>query len=392
MLRFLTAGESHGPALTLIVEGLPAGLAVEEEAVNAALARRQAGYGRGGRMLIEKDRAQFTAGVRFGKTLGTPVGLTIPNRDWANWLDDMALFGPERHGRDLTRPRPGHADLAGMCKYAFADARPVLERASARNTATQVAAGALASALLDALGLEAAAHVRAVGEVKLPDAIRPSPAEIKERAGGSDFFCVCEKTAAKMRAAVDAAKASGDSLGGLVEVVGDKIIPGLGSYAHWDRRIDGLLAQAVMSIPAFKAVEIGDGQRAAEMPGSLVHDEVLPAAGGGVRRASNRAGGVEGGMTNGERLIVRGYMKPIPTLTTPLRTVDVLTGEAAAAASERSDTCAVPAAAAVAEAMVKWVLAAAVLEKFSADNMGDLNAAVKLYRERLKKGGCAPCG
>jgi chorismate synthase len=392
MLRFLTAGESHGPALALIVEGLPAGLPVEEEAINAALSRRQTGYGRGGRMLIEKDRAQFTAGVRFGQTLGTPVSLTIPNKDWTNWLDDMALFGPEKHGRDITRPRPGHADLAGMWKYGFAEARPVLERASARNTATQVAAGALASVLLDALGMEVAAHVRAIGEVKLPEKTRPSPAEIKERAGSSEFFCVSEKTAAAMRAAVDAAKASGDSLGGLVEVVGAAIIPGLGSYAHWDRRIDGLLAQAVMSIPAFKSVEIGDGQKAAKTPGSLVHDEVLPAAGGGVWRASNRAGGVEGGMTNGERLIVRGYMKPIPTLTKPLRTVDMLTGEKAAAASERSDTCAVPAAAVVAEAMVKWVLAAAVLEKFPADNMGDLNAAVDLYRERLKKGGCGPCG
>jgi chorismate synthase len=329
--------------------------------------------------------------VRFGKTVGAPVSVIIQNRDWENWLDDMALFGPEKHGRDLTRPRPGHADLAGMWKYGFAEARPVLERASARNTATQVAAGALASALLTALGMETAAHVRAIGNVSLAEHICPSCAQIKAQAEKSDVFCVCEETAAKMRAAVDAAKAAGDSIGGAVEVVGDKIIPGLGSYAHWDRRIDGLLAQAVLAIPAFKAVEIGGGRRAAETPGSLTHDEVLPAD-GGVQRASNRAGGVEGGVTNGERLIVRGYMKPIPTLTKPLRTVDVRTGEAADASAERSDTCAVPAAAVVAEAMVQWVLAAAVLEKFSADSMRALTEAVNSYKNRLKEGGYAPCG
>jgi chorismate synthase len=391
MLRFLSAGESHGPSLSLLVEGLPAGLVVGEEAVNRDLARRQKGYGRGGRMLIEKDKAEFLSGLRFGKTIGAPLALLVRNKDWENWRDDMALFGPESQGRALYQPRPGHADLAGMWKYDLAEARSVLERASARETTTRVAAGAIAGCLLTSLGIRVAAHVRAIGGAALPDEAEPSVEEILAQAESSDVSCVDEATGAKMREAIDQAKGVGDTLGGVVEVVGEGIMPGLGSYAHWDRRLDGLLAQAVMSIQAFKAVDIGAGRQAAVTPGSLVHDEILPAQ-GAVRRGSNRAGGLEGGVTNGERLLVRGYMKPIPTLMKPLSSVDVRTGRQVLAAAERSDACAVPAAAVVAEAMVKWVLAVAVLEKFASDNMRDLAEAIAAYRKRLREGGYGPCG
>ncbi len=390
MLRFLTAGESHGPALTVIVEGLPAGLKVDEEAINTALARRQMGYGRGGRMQIEKDRAKVLSGIRFGLTLGSPVSLLIENRDWENWREDMSVFGPPRSDKAVNRPRPGHADLAGVWKYGFADARPVLERASARNTAARVAAGAVAGCLLDALGINTASHVRGIGPAVLPADKNPGVAEIAARAYHSDVFCVCPETAAAMRGVIDQAKAAGDSVGGVVEVVVERLIPGLGSYVHWDRRLDGLLAQAVMSIPAFKAVELGEGIVAACNFGSRVHDGIVP-ENGLAARAGNNAGGLEGGMSNGQPLVVRGFMKPIPTLTTALPSLDFTTGEATAAAAERSDTCAAPAAAIVAEAMVKWVLAAAVVEKFAADNMCDLLVSVAQYKDRLRQGGCGPC-
>ena len=390
MLRLLTAGESHGSMLTLIVEGLPANIEISEEKINAAMARRQKGYGRGGRMLIEKDSVEVVAGVRFGKTTGSPVSMIIKNKDWENWLDDMAVFGKETSGRALRRPRPGHADLTGLWKYDLAEARPVLERASARETATRVAAGELVNALLQSMFIEVGSHVRAIGDVFLPEEITLSVAQMCAIAEQSDVSCVCAQTAAKMRVAIDMAKTTGDTLGGIVEVAVDNVIPGLGSHVHWDRRLDGLLAQAVMSIPAFKAVEIGAGIKAATMLGGMVHDEIFPQP-GGVCRGSNRAGGLEGGMTNGEQLVVRGYMKPIPTLMQPLSSIDIKTGLQETAAAERSDTCAVPAAAVVAEAMVKWILAQAVLEKFAADNLRDLMLSVNSYRQRIKEGGYGPC-
>ena len=391
MLRFLTAGESHGPALSLIVEGLPAGLAIDEAKLNQALAKRQKGYGRGGRMAIETDKVKVIAGVRFGKTIGSPVSIVIENKDWANWQEDMSVFGEENSTRAVNKPRPGHADLTGIWKYALSDARPVLERASARKTATRVAVGALAGCLLDALDIQIASHVRAIGNVCLPDAMQPTVEEIKAQVESSDLSCICEQTAVNMRQHIDQAKEAGDSLGGVVEVVAEKVIPGLGSYVQWDRRLDGLLAQAIVSIPAFKAVEIGDGQQAATSLGSQVHDEIFPTDDGTITRGSNRAGGLEGGMTNGEPLVVKGYMKPIPTLIKPLASVDLTTGKQISAEAERSDTCAVPAAAVVAEAMVKWVLAVAILEKFSADNMTDLLQSVADYKQRLQQGGFAPC-
>ena len=390
MLRFLTAGESHGPSLTLIVEGLPAGLAIDENKLNYALARRQVGYGRGGRMKIETDKVKVTSGVRFGVTLGSPVSITIENKDWANWQAEMALFGNVCHDKDVNRPRPGHADITGMWKYGFADARPVLERASARKTATRVAVGALAEALLDVLNIRVAAHVRSIGDVKIDDATVPCVDEIFAKAFNSDLFCVCDNTAKNMRDIIDKAKLAGDTLGGVVEVIGENIIPGLGSYVHWDRRIDGIIAQALMSIPAFKAVEFGDGISAASTVGSMVHDEMFPNK-NGVARKSNHAGGVEGGMTNGESLVVRGFMKPIPTLMKQLGTIDVTTGKETVAVNERSDTCAVAAASVVAESMVKWVLATAIIEKFSSDTVKDLTSSVEQYKKRISEGGYGPC-
>lgn len=390
MLRFLTAGESHGPALSLIVEGLPAGLAIDEDKLNSALAKRQKGYGRGGRMAIETDKVKVTAGIRFGKTIGSPVSILIENKDWANWQKDMSIFGEESFDRDVNKPRPGHADLTGILKYDLLEARSVLERASARKTATRVAVGALANCLLEELDIRVASHVRSIGSACLPEAIEPSIEEIVQKIDLSDVSCVCDKTAVTMREVVDKAKGSGDTLGGVVEVRAENVIPGLGSYVHWDRRLDGLLAQAIVSIPAFKAVEIGEGIKAATSFGSDVHDEIYPTETKSIRRESNRAGGLEGGMTNGEPLVVRGYMKPIPTLMKPLSSVDLKTGKQAIAEAERSDTCAVPAAAVVAEAMVKWVLAVAVLEKFACDNMTDLKSSVESYKDRIRQGGYAP--
>ena len=391
MLRFLTAGESHGPMLSLIIEGLPSNLAIDIDMVNQELAARQKGYGRGGRMLIEKDRAEVISGVRFGKTIGSPLSIIIKNRDWENWLDDMAVFGEKNVSRDLKKPRPGHADLTGLWKYDLDEARNILERASARETTTRVAVGAIAGCLLKAVGINAGNHVRCIGNSALPDDMDVSVADMMRMASQSDVSCVDDATAEKMRKEIDAAKAAGDTLGGIVEVGVENIMPGLGSHVHWDRRLDGRLAQAVMSIPAFKGVEIGQGRFAASHPGSMVHDQIEPLEKGFVHRLSNNAGGLEGGMTNGEPLLIKGYMKPIPTLMKPLSSVDLETGEKAVAAAERSDTTAVPAAGVVAEAMVKWVIAEAVLDKFSSDNMSDLEASVNQYKKRLIKGGFAPC-
>jgi chorismate synthase len=385
MLRFLTAGESHGRSLVVIVDGLPAGLAVDADAITRDLRRRQLGYGRGRRMAIESDTAVLAGGVRHGRTIGAPIAVTIENRDWVNWAftmhpgeDPPADAGGAKRG-PVTRPRPGHADLAGAIKYGLPDIRDVLERASARETAARVAAGALARQLLRQVEIEVASHVIAIGAEDA--ATRHAPFEdIAARADGSPTRCVDDASAARMMAAIDAARDAGDTLGGVFEVAARGVPPGLGSYAQWDRRLDGRLAQALMSIPAIKAVSIGSGAEAARMRGSEAHDEILPAAGrrsGPGRwlpavRPTNRAGGLEGGVTNGEELRVSASMKPIATLMTPLRSIDLDTGAEAGAAIERSDVCAVPAAAVVGEAMVAIVLADAFLDRFGGDAVDEV--------------------
>lgn len=398
MLRFLTAGESHGPALTVIVEGLPAGLAVDIDAIDAELRRRQGGYGRGQRMKIERDRVEVLSGLRFGRTLGSPVTFLIHNRDWPNWQKTMPV-GPEpvegatgAQRAAVTRPRPGHADLAGAAKYGADDLRDVLERASARETAARVAAGALARQLLAAAGVAIASHVTRIAHVALPPTREVTFDEIAHLPEDSPLHCVDPDVEARMIAAIDEAREAGDTLGGTFEVIATGVPPGLGSYVQWDRKLDGQLAQALMSIPAIKAVGIGIGPHAAEVPGSGAHDEILPGAGAsplGVHRPTNRAGGLEGGVTNGEDLRVSGYMKPIATLMKPLRSVDLRTGDEAPAAIERSDVCAVPAAAVVGEAMVAWVVASALLERFGADTLPSLTdrvaATATALRERFAR-------
>ncbi len=371
MLRFLTAGESHGPCLTAIVEGLPAGLVVDVEAINRDLARRQGGYGRGGRMNIERDRVEILGGVIAGQTTGAPVALRIENRDWANWRDRWAAGDLPT----LTVPRPGHADYAGMVKYGLDDARPVLERASARETAARVAVGALAKQLLTAFDIVIGSYVVEIGGVV---ATRPDlpPAGLWALAEASDVHCPDEDAAARMRAAIDAARQAGDSLGGVFIVVATGVPVGLGSYVHWERRLDARLAAAVMSIPAIKGVEYGPAFENARRPGTQVHDEFqipnpksqIP----NVVRTSNRAGGIEGGMSNGQPIVVRAAMKPIPTTITPLRSVDLATGEPAKTQYQRSDVCAVPAASVVGEAMVAWVLADALTEKLGGDSLSEM--------------------
>ena len=363
MLRFLTAGESHGPCLTAVVEGLPAGLAVDVEAINRDLARRQGGYGRGGRMKIERDRVEILGGVIAGRTTGAPVALRIENRDWANWRDRWAEGDLPR----LSVPRPGHADYAGMVKYGLDDARPVLERASARETAARVAVGALAKLLLAAFGVAVGSYVTEIGGVMADVPDRP-PAELWALAEASDVRCPDGEAAGRMRAAIDAARQAGDSLGGVFVVVAAGVPVGLGSHVHWDRRLDARLAAAVMSIPAIKGVEIGPAFENARRPGTRVHDEFERP----VVRTSNRAGGIEGGMSNGQPIVVRAAMKPIPTTVTPLRSVDLATGQPAQTQYQRSDVCAVPAASVVGEAMVAWVLAEAMVEKVGGDSVKEM--------------------
>jgi chorismate synthase len=396
MLRFLTAGESHGQALVVVLEGLPAGLPVDLAALDADLARRQHGYGRGQRMRIEQDHAEVLSGIRAGETLGSPVALLIRNRDWRNWQQTMQVEpdrSPEATGGGrppVTRPRPGHADLAGAIKFDRNDLRDVLERASARETAARVAAGALARQLLSKVGVEVLSHVVRVGSAALPDDVLATPAMVRALPADSPLRCIDPVAEAAMVAAIDAARTAGDTVGGAFEVVATGVVPGLGSYTQWDRKLDGRLAQALMSIPAIKAVGIGAGMRVAALPGSQVHDEILPAAGtldqqDGLRlaRPTNRAGGLEGGVTNGEDVRVMAYMKPISTLMKPLRSVDLPTLTPAEAAIERSDVCAVPAAAVVGEAMVCLVLADALLERFGGDSLGALEAAMAHSRARL---------
>jgi chorismate synthase len=394
MLRFLTAGESHGKALVAILEGMPAGLAIDFDAMTSELRRRQGGYGRGRRMAIESDRAEVLSGIRHGLTTGAPIALLIPNKDWENWQRTMHVEHvqpADASGADrpaVTRPRPGHADLAGVVKYGHDDIRNVLERASARETAARVAIGALARQLLAAVGTRIVSHVFAIGPVSLDDPLAVTFEEARDIGADAPLHCADADVEREMTAAIDRARDAGDTMGGGFEVIARGVPPGLGSYVQWDRKLDGRLAQALMSIPAIKGVGIGRGPAAAALPGSRVHDEILPRAGGrspggvNVTRPTNNAGGLEGGVTNGEDLRVSIYMKPIATLMKPLRSVDLTTMAESPASIERSDVCAVPAAAVVAEAMVAFVLADALLEKFGGDSVDELRANWKAFSER----------
>lgn len=380
-VRFTTAGESHGRGLVAVLEGMPAGLPVSAARVDAELKRRMAGYGRGARMKIESDAIEWLAGVRAGETIGAPVAMLVWNRDWEHWKDVMApeadpANDPRR--RRVTRPRPGHADLAGALKYDRADARDILERASARETAARVACGAVAKLLLEQFGVTLGSHVVALGGIgaRIPE---PLPQPLNEAADASPVRCLDREAEREMIAAIDAAKAAGDTLGGVVEVVALGVPVGLGSHAAWDAKLDGRLAQALMSIPAVKGVELGIGFEAARRKGSAAHDEILP----GFARASNRSGGTEGGMTTGEPLVLRAAMKPISTLMSPLRTVDLATGAPAQAQSERSDVTAVPALGVIAEAMTALVLAQAMIEKFGGDSLREMRRNFEGYRAQV---------
>jgi chorismate synthase len=389
MLRWLTAGESHGPALVAILEGLPSGVEITTAALTAELARRRLGYGRGARMSFEQDQVAFLGGVRHGRSLGSPVAVQVGNTEWPKWeqvmaadpVDPEVLEGLARNA-PLTRPRPGHADLAGMQKYGFDDARPILERASARETAARVAVGAVAKAFLaQALGVSVVSHVVAIGAVNAPAGSVPGSGDA-QRIDEDPVRCLDPATSAAMVAEIDAARKDGDTLGGVVEVVVHGLPPGLGSHVHWDRRLDSRLAGALMGIQAIKGVEVGDGFAVAAARGSAAHDEIEPTP-DGVRRRTGRAGGTEGGMSTGEALRVRAAMKPISTVPRALDTVDVRTGEAAQAINQRSDVCAVPAAAIVAEAMVALVLADAVLEKFGGDSIDETRRNARGYLDHL---------
>ena len=375
-LRFLTAGESHGPALTVILEGLPAGLRLDLEKINGDLARRQQGYGRGGRMKIETDRAEIVSGVRFGETIGSPVTIQVKNKDFANWTDRMAAFG-EPAGDKVTAARPGHADLVGVKKYDRQDIRDILERSSARETTMRVAAGAVAKQFLAALGISVSSRVVNIGGVS---------ADTGKTTGNetSDLNCRDAEAEARMKAKIREAKEAGDTLGGIFEIAVTGAPVGLGSHIQWDRRLDARIAAAMMSIQAVKGVEIGEGFGYASLPGSLAHDEMFYDETGRVFRKTNHAGGLEGGMTNGEPIVLRAVMKPIPTLMQPLHSVDVETKQPVLASKERSDVCAVSAASVVGEAMTALVVAAAVTEKFGGDSMRDVLDAVKAYRERVE--------
>lgn len=381
MLRFLTAGESHGPGLVTIVEGLPKGLPFNTERLAHELARRRLGHGRGARMKVEADRLEVVGGIRHGQTLGSPVAVLIRNSEAEKWARPMSIEAPEEPVARISRPRPGHADFPGMIKYETDDARDILERASARETAARTVAGYLARELLAALKIEIRSHVLAIGPIKS----EANWATLSDFEGVDDdpVRCLDQNASAKMVALIDQAETDKDTLGGLVEILGFGLPIGLGSYVHYDRRLDGLLAQAVMSIPAMKGVEVGDGFRVAGLPGSVSHDEIFPGD-GDVGRQTNRAGGLEGGITNGEVLRVRAAMKPISTLMRPLATIDMDTGEEASAVRERSDVCAVPAAAVVGEQMVSWVIANEVTRKFGGDTLEDLERSVGSYRSRVE--------
>lgn len=386
-MEYIIAGESHGPQLSAIVSGVPAGLAISEKGINADLARRQSGYGRGGRQAIEKDTVQITSGVRFGMTLGSPIALTVVNRDWQNWTDRMAVFGdvPQDLVREVT-PRPGHADLLGILKNDFDDCRNVLERSSARETTMRVAAAGIAREFLAEVGVEIYSYVTSIGSASMQernpmqDALYYSPLDIEM----SEVRCPDEAASQRMMDAIDAAKAKGDSLGGTYRIVVTGLLPTLGGYETPSKRLTSRLGAALFSIPAMKGVEFGLGFEAARRPGSKVHDEIILDEKNGFVRKTNNAGGLEGGMTTGMPLIITVAMKPIPTLTIPLNTVNLDTLELAEASKERSDACAVPAAAVVGESEVALVLANAYLEKFGSDNMTDIKANIASFKERIK--------
>jgi chorismate synthase len=389
VLRWLTAGESHGPALVAVIDGVPAGVAVTSAEIGAELARRRLGYGRGARMKFEQDEVEIIGGVRHGLTLGSPVAIRVGNTEWPKWETVMSadpvdadVLASQARNAPLTRPRPGHADLAGMQKYGHTDARPILERASARETAARCAVGTVAKALIkQALGIEIVSHVVELGSVVAKLGLVPVPGD-QERLDADPLRCLDPEASARMVAEVDAAKQDADTLGGIVEVLAYGVPPGLGSHTQWDRKLDSRLAAALMSIQAIKGVEIGDAFTQARTRGSGAHDEIVPTA-TGVRRLTDRAGGLEGGMTSGEPLRVRGAMKPISSLNRALSTVDVVTGEPATAINQRSDVCAVPAAAVVAESMMALVLAEAATEKFGGDSVSEIRRNLAGYLDNL---------
>ncbi|BCJ58035.1 chorismate synthase [Micromonospora endophytica] len=388
-MRWLTAGESHGPALVALLDGVPAGVRVTSEQIVCDLARRRLGYGRGARMSFERDVVELLGGVRHGMTLGSPVAIRVGNSEWPKWRTvmaadpvDAAELANQARAAPLTRPRPGHADLAGMQKYGHTDARPVLERASARETAARVAVGVIAKALLrQALEVEIVSHVIELGAVPVQTGLVPVPQDAG-RIDADPLRCLDPEASARMVAEVDAAKKDADTLGGIVEVLAYGVPPGLGSHVQWDRKLDARLAAALMSIPSVKSVEIGDGLTQARSRGSVAHDEIIPTS-DGVRRVTGRAGGLEGGISNGEPLRVRAALKPISSLNRPLRTVDVRSGEPAPAINQRSDVCAVPAGAVVAEAMVALVLAEAAVQKFGGDSVAEIRRNLAGYLDSL---------
>jgi chorismate synthase len=391
VLRYLTAGESHGPALVGILEGLPADVPVERAELERQLTRRRLGHGRSPRMDFEVDRLEILGGVRHGRTIGSPVAVVIENTEWPKWTQAMSVDAPTDpaavaatgRGAPLTRPRPGHADLVGMQKYGFNDARNVLERASARETTTRVALAYFARSLLEQVGVRIVSHVVRIGEITVSgEAPVPGPGDL-DTVDADPVRCLDPSASARMQERIDRAKAERDTLGGVVEVLAYGLVPGLGSHVHWDRKLDTRLAAAIMSIQAFKGVEVGDGFHSAEVPGSKAHDEIVLDAGGQLTRRTGRAGGLEGGMTTGETLRIRGAMKPLSSLVRPLATVDVRTGEPAEAIQQRSDICAVPRAAVVAEAVVALCLADALLEKTGGDSLDEVRRNLTAYRATI---------
>ncbi|NMW17999.1 MAG: chorismate synthase [Chlorobiaceae bacterium] len=392
MIRYFTAGESHGPALSAIVEGMPAGVPISSEEINAQLARRQQGHGRGGRMKIETDKAEVLSGIRFGKTIGSPIALVIKNRDWENWTSTMAQFEkPDEEITKITIPRPGHADLAGRIKYGFDDIRPVIERSSARETAARVAAGALSKAFLKTLGVEIGSYISAIGPAAEPSAnpqltelLSQGAEAVSTQADISPVRMIDKTTEAAALAAIDAAKESGDTLGGIIEIFITGVPPGFGSYVQHDRRLDAALAAAIISIQAIKGVEIGSAFDNAGKPGSQVHDEFHLITEHGIVRKTNRAGGLEGSMSSGQVIHLRAAMKPISSLVTPLLSFDIESLQPTLSRFERSDTCAVPAAGVVAEAVVAPVIANALLEKLGGDHLDEIQKRLALYRENIR--------
>ncbi|WLR53095.1 chorismate synthase [Bacillus tianshenii] len=389
-MRYLTAGESHGPQLTTILEGIPAQLSLTAEDINYELARRQKGHGRGRRMQIEKDQVQILSGVRHGKTLGSPITLVVENKDWTHWtnvmgIEPLAEEDEQDVKRQITRPRPGHADLVGGYKYGHRDLRNVLERSSARETTVRVAAGAVAKKILSELGIQVAGHVREIGGIRAENIEYSSLEDLKQRTEASSVRCLDSEVEEKMKQEIDDAKKNGDSIGGVVEVIVEGVPAGLGSYVQYDRKLDAKIAAAIVSINAFKGVEFGIGFEAARRFGSEVHDEILWDEENGYTRATNNLGGFEGGMTTGMPIVVRGVMKPIPTLYKPLRSVDIDTKESFEASIERSDSCAVPAASVVAEAVVAWEIAQALVEHYGTDRMDLIAKNIEQAKEDARK-------